>query len=134
MTTISRTIVATGNLKNLVRASQKAGIIESLSGKGPFTVFAPSNEAFAKFTPETIELTLKDKEQLNTIVKAHIASGMMTSSNIGKIKKMGSINGKELIISTTKGLCIQDAKIIKPGITCDNGIIHIVDDAMFLKK
>ena len=134
MTTISRTIVATGNLKNLVRALQKAGIIESLSGKVPFTVFAPSDEAFAKFSPETIELILKDKERLNTIVRAHIASGMMTSSNLVKIKKMKSINGKELMISTTKGLCIQDAKIIKPDITCDNGIIHIVDNVMFLKK
>lgn len=134
MTTISKTIVATGNLKNLVRAMQKAGVIESLSGKGPFTVFAPSDEAFARFTPEAIELILKDKERLNTIVKAHIASGNMTSNNLGKMKKMKSINGKELMISTKKGLCVQDAKIIKPDITCDNGVIHIVDTVMFLKK
>ena len=118
------------NLKNFIRLLQKAGQTQYLSNSGQFTVFAPSDLAFAKFSPEKIESLLNDKDRLSTVIKTHIIAKKIMFPSLNSLKKIKTINGKELTISITKGLKINDANIIKPDIECINGVIHVIDSVL----
>ena len=133
MENIIKTTQALGNFKTFIRLIQKAGLTQNLSNGSQFTIFAPNDVAFAKFSPKKVEILLNDKDRLLTILKAHIIGKKIMGSFLINMKKTKTINGKELIISTTKGLRINDINVIKTDIECTNGIIHEIDNVLLLK-
>lgn len=133
MENILKTALELGNFKTFIRIVQKAGLTGNLSNGGQFTVFAPDDVAFTKFPPEKIESLLNDKDRLLTVLKAHIVAKKIMSPSLRGMKKIKTINGKELDVSTTKGLKINDVTVIKADIECTNGIIHAIDNVLLLK-
>jgi uncharacterized surface protein with fasciclin (FAS1) repeats len=124
------TAVAAGSFKTLAKALTEAGLVETLKGKGPFTVFAPTDEAFAKLPKETLEAVLKDKKKLTAILTYHVVSGKVTSKEVVKLHEAKTVNGKEVKIDATSGVKINNAKVIKADIECSNGVIHVIDTVL----
>lgn len=120
--------VEAGNFKTLATALTEAGLIETLKGKGPFTVFAPTDEAFAKLPAGTVEGLLKDKEALKKILLYHVVSGNVTSSDVVKLSSAKTVEGSDIKIKTKDGkVMINDAKVISADIKASNGVIHVID-------
>lgn len=117
-----------GMFKTLVAALTEAGLIETLKSKGPFTVFAPTDEAFAKLPKGTLEGLLKDKEALKKILLYHVVSGNVMSTDVVKLTEAKTVEGSKVKISVKDGkVMINDAKIIKADIKASNGVIHVID-------
>ncbi|KYK31554.1 MAG: hypothetical protein AYK22_02350 [Thermoplasmatales archaeon SG8-52-3] len=133
MQNIMKTVIEMGNFKTFIRVIQKAGLIQNLTNGNQLTLFAPNDAAFAKFSPEKIENLLNDKDRLLTVIKSHILAKKVLSNSLLSMKKIKTINGKELNISTKKGLQINDANILKTDIECTNGVIHAIDNVFSLK-
>ncbi|MCS6977510.1 MAG: fasciclin domain-containing protein [Gemmatales bacterium] len=123
------TAVSAGNFKTLVEAVKAAGLVETLKGKGPFTVFAPTDEAFAKLGDKTIQDLLKDKEKLGAILKYHVVPGKVMAEQAVKVNgPVKTVQGKEVMIQTRNGsVYVGKAKVIKTDIVCSNGVIHVID-------
>lgn len=120
--------VEAGNFKTLATALTEAGLIETLKGKGPFTVFAPTDEAFAKLPAGTVEGLLKDKEALKKVLLYHVVSGNVTSSDVVKLSSAKTVEGSEIKIKTKDGkVMINDATVISADIKASNGVIHVID-------
>lgn len=125
--------VAAGNenFKTLVAAVKAAGLVEALEGKGPFTVFAPTDEAFAKLGKDKIEALLKDKEALGAILKYHVVAGKVLAADAVKLdgKSAKTLNGKEFKVEVKDGgvLLNGKVKVVKTDITASNGVIHVID-------
>jgi len=125
------TAVAAGSFKTLATALEAAGLVDALSGKGPFTVFAPTDEAFAKLPEGTVEGLLKDKEKLAAILKYHVVEGAVTSSQVVQLDKAETLLGQEVMIRAGKdGVKVNDAKVTKADIHCKNGVIHVIDTVL----
>ena len=126
---IVETAVSAGNFKTLATALTSAGLIEALSGDGPFTVFAPTDEAFAKLPKGTVEDLLKpeNKEKLISILKYHVVSAKVPASKVVKLKGAKTLNGKVVTISTCDGVKVDNARVTKTDIMTSNGIIHVID-------
>lgn len=131
-----KTIVAVatdaGQFKTLVAAIKAAGLVETLSGKGPFTVFAPTDEAFAKLPKGTVESLLKpeNKEKLVAILTYHVVPGKVLAADVatGNIK---TVNGKELSVKVSDGkVTVDKAKVVKTDIVAENGVIHVIDSVV----
>jgi len=133
MENIIKTAIEINSFKTFIRVIQKAGLTTNLANGGQFTIFAPTDAAFAKFSPETIESLLNDKDRLLTVIKAHILAKKINSASLMNMKKIKTINGKELTVSSTKGLRINDATVIKTDVECTNGFIHAIDNVLLLK-
>jgi uncharacterized surface protein with fasciclin (FAS1) repeats len=128
MSNIVETAVKAGTFKTLVKAVQAAGLPETLSGKGPFTVFAPSDDAFAKLPAGTLESLIKDTGKLKTILTYHVVSGKHMAADVTKMKSIKTLQGGDLRVSFNKGdVMINDAMVIATDIETDNGIIHVID-------
>ena len=130
------TAVAAGSFKTLAAALQAAGLVDTLKGKGPFTVFAPTDEAFAKLPPGTVEDLLKpeNKEKLVAILTYHVAPGTDLASQIAKMKSVNTVNGQTLAISVDGStVMVGNAKVIKTDILCSNGVIHVIDSVLLPK-
>jgi uncharacterized surface protein with fasciclin (FAS1) repeats len=122
------TAVAAGKFKTLVTAVKEAGLVETLKGKGPFTVFAPTDEAFAKVPKEALAALLKDKEKLTAVLTYHVVSGKVMAADAAKLKSAKTVQGSEATITASAdGVMIDGAKIIKTDIVCSNGVIHVID-------
>lgn len=122
------TAVAAGSFKTLVAAVQAAGLVETLKGKGPFTVFAPTDEAFAKLPAGTVEALLKDKEKLTAILTYHVVPGKVMAADVVKLKSAKTVNGKEVAITVSEGAVkVNDANVVKTDIVTSNGVIHVID-------
>jgi len=133
---IVETAVAAGSFKTLAAALQAAGLVDTLKGKGPFTVFAPTDEAFAKLPPGTVEDLLKpeNKEKLVAILTYHVVPGTDLASQIAKMKSVKTVNGQSLAISVDGStVMVGDAKVIKTDILCSNGVIHVIDSVLLPK-
>ena len=131
------TAVAAGTFKSLVAAVTAAGLVETLKGKGPFTVFAPSDEAFAKLPAGTVEGLLKpeNKSKLAGILKLHVLSGKVLSNTVaGKKTEVASVQGEHLHVDGSHGVTINGAKVVKADIECTNGVIHVVDTVLLPKN
>ncbi|MDL1871467.1 fasciclin domain-containing protein [Deltaproteobacteria bacterium PRO3] len=128
------TAVAAGNFKTLATALQAAGLIETLKGPGPFTVFAPTDEAFAKLPAGALEGLLKDKAKLSAVLTYHVVPGMVTASEVVKLKEAKTVNGQAAKI-TVQGseVMVDGAKVVKTDIKTKNGVIHVID-AVILPK
>lgn len=126
------TAVAAGNFKTLVTALKAAGLVDTLKGKGPFTVFAPTDEAFAKVPKADLEALLKDKAKLTSVLTYHVVAGKVMSKDIkpGKVK---TIEGSELTIATAGGVTVDAAKVTTADIAADNGVIHVIDTVLMPK-
>jgi uncharacterized surface protein with fasciclin (FAS1) repeats len=131
---IVETAVAAGQFGTLVTAVKAAGLVETLSGPGPFTVFAPTDEAFAKLPAGTVEALLQDKAKLTSILTYHVVSGKYMAADVLKTSSLESVQGQKISISLKDGAPMADnAKIIKTDIVCSNGVIHVID-AVILPK
>lgn len=121
---------ADGSLKTLVTALQTAGLTETLKGEGPFTVFAPSDAAFAKLPKDKLEALLKDKDALAKLLNAHIVAHKITSDDVtaGKVK---SVEGHELKLDVTAGIKVDGIPTVGGGdIKADNGMIYVLDTVL----
>jgi uncharacterized surface protein with fasciclin (FAS1) repeats len=127
------TAVAAGNFKTLVTALKAAGLVDTLKGPGPFTVFAPTDEAFAKLPPGTVQDLLKpeNKEKLVAILTYHVVSGDVMAKDVMKMTEAKTLNGKDVKISVQGGkVMINDATVVKADIACSNGVIHVIDSVL----
>jgi uncharacterized surface protein with fasciclin (FAS1) repeats len=124
------TAVSAGSFKTLVAAVQAAGLAETLKGPGPFTVFAPTDEAFAKLPAGTVEDLLKpeNKDKLVAILTYHVVPGKVMAADVtGKETKAKSVQGGEITVNGTDGVTVDGAKVTQADIAADNGVIHVID-------
>jgi transforming growth factor-beta-induced protein len=131
--TIVDTAVAAGNFKTLVAAVQAAGLAETLSGAGPFTVFAPTDEAFAKLPAGTVDMLLKpeNKAKLAAILTYHVVPGSVRAADVVKLKYAGTVNGQRLGIKVDGPKVMVDGALVSAtDIGCTNGVIHVIDSVM----
>lgn len=133
MKNIVETAIEAGTFKTLVEAVKTAGLVETLSGKGPFTVFAPNDAAFAKLPSGTIERLLKNKEKLTSVLTYHVVPSKVTAADVMKLRRAKTVQGQEISIDTTEGVKISGAKVIKTDIECTNGVIHVIDRVIMPK-
>jgi uncharacterized surface protein with fasciclin (FAS1) repeats len=130
------TAVAAGSFNTLVAAVKAAGLVDTLKGPGPFTVFAPTDEAFAKLPPGTVEDLLKpeNKAKLAAVLTYHVVSGKVMAKEAMKLHEAKTVNGEELTIRTSMGsVMIDNAKVVKADIVCSNGVIHVIDTVLMPK-
>ena len=127
---IVETAKGAGQFKTLLAAVEAAGLTETLMGKGPFTVFAPTDAAFAKLGNETIEAVLKDKEKLTAILKYHVVSGKVMAADVVKLEAASTLNGNLPIKVDGDTVMVGGAKVIKTDIVCGNGVIHVIDTVL----
>ena len=122
------TAVAAGSFNTLVTAIKAAGLVGTLKGKGPYTVFAPNDIAFAKLPPGTVESLLKNKAKLATILKYHVVPGRVKAADIaGKSLKVKTAAGLSVNVDGTMGVKVNNANVIQPDIETSNGVIHGID-------
>lgn len=138
MPDIVDTAIAAGSFKTLVKAVEAAGLVETLKGKGPFTVFAPTDEAFAKLPKGTVEGLLKDTPKLRSILTYHVVPGKVTAAEVVKMSTAKTVQGQNIKIDASKwhmhrNVKVNDANIIKTDIMTDNGVIHIIDKVILPK-
>ena len=126
------TAVAAGNFKTLATALQAAGLVDTLKGKGPFTVFAPTDEAFAKVPKADLDALLADKAKLTAVLTYHVVPGKVMAADV-KAGKVKTVQGSELTIGTSGGVTVDAAKVIKTDITASNGVIHVIDSVVIPK-
>lgn len=127
------TAVAAGNFKTLATALQTAGLVDTLKGPGPFTVFAPTDEAFAKLPPGAVEDLLKPEnhDKLVSILTYHVVPGKVMAKDVVKLHEAKTVNGKDVKIMTEGGkVTIDNANVVKTDIACSNGVIHVIDSVI----
>jgi uncharacterized surface protein with fasciclin (FAS1) repeats len=133
MKNIVETAVAAGSFNTLVAAVKAAGLAETLSGPGPFTVFAPTDEAFAKLPKGTVEGLLKDLPKLKGVLTYHVVSGKMKAADVLKAKSVKTVQGQSISISANGGPKADNANIVKTDIETSNGVIHVLDSVILPK-
>ncbi|MDP2771042.1 MAG: fasciclin domain-containing protein [Giesbergeria sp.] len=126
------TAVKAGNFKTLVAAVQAAGLVDTLKGPGPFTVFAPTDEAFAKIPKTTLDGLLADKAALTKVLTYHVVPGKVMAKDV-KAGKVKTVQGQELTISTNMGVMVDQSKVIATDVTASNGVIHAIDTVLMPK-
>lgn len=134
---IVQTAVDAGSFNTLVTAVKAAGLVETLQGPGPFTVFAPTDEAFAKLPAGTVENLLKpeNKSKLVAILTYHVVPGKLMSKDIaGKKTMTKSVEGSEIDVDATSGVKVDNAKVVKADIEATNGVIHVIDTVIVPKS
>ncbi len=130
MPNIVEVAVAAGSFKTLVAAVTAAGLGETLSGPGPFTVFAPTDDAFAKLPAGTVDGLLKDIPALTKILTYHVVSGKVMAADAAKLTSAKTVEGSELKIDATRGVKINDATVTQADIEASNGVIHVLDSVL----
>ena len=122
-----------GHFNTLVAAVKAAGLVDTLKGPGPFTVFAPTDEAFAKLPPGTLESLLKpeNKQKLQRILTYHVVAGHVTANGVVKLRSAETVAGGSLTIKTAgSGVMVNNAHVIKTDIVASNGVIHVIDTVL----
>jgi uncharacterized surface protein with fasciclin (FAS1) repeats len=133
MKNIVETAIQAGPFNTLVAAVKAAGLVDTLSGPGPFTVFAPTDEAFAKLPQGTLEGLLKDKAKLTGILTYHVIAGKVMASDVAKLQSAKTVQGQSLTVSNHGTVKIDDAKVVRTDIQCSNGVIHVIDSVVVPK-
>lgn len=126
------TAVAAGSFKTLATALTAAGLIDTLKGPGPFTVFAPTDEAFAKIPKADLDALLKDKAKLSAVLTYHVVPGKVMAKDV-KAGKVKSVQGSDLTLATAGGVTVDGAKVVQADIVADNGVIHVIDSVVLPK-
>lgn len=128
---IIETAGAAGSFTTLARAIEAAGLTETLRGEGPFTVFAPTDEAFAKLPKESLNALLQDRERLTQVLTYHVVPQKVGSGDIALLSKAKTVNGRELAISASDGkVMVGKATVIQADIPATNGVIHVIDTVL----
>lgn len=122
------TAVAAGDFKTLVTAVKAADLVETLKGEGPFTVFAPTDAAFAKIPKETLDGLLKDKKALTGVLTYHVVAGKVMAADVVKVDSAKTVQGEKVTVKAKDGkVMINNAQVVKTDIVCSNGVIHVID-------
>lgn len=127
------TAVAAGDFETLVAAVQAAGLVEVLKGDGPFTVFAPTDEAFAKLPEGTLEALLADKDALTKVLTYHVVPGIVMASDVVKLDSATTVQGQDVRIDSSSGVKINGATVIATDVIASNGVIHVIDTVILPK-
>ena len=130
---IVETAVSAGQFKTLVKALQEANLVDTLKGKGPFTVFAPTDAAFAKLPAGTLDALLKDKQKLAAVLTYHVVAGKVMAAQVepGPVK---TVEGQSLTVTEDHGaVMVDNAKVVKTDIVASNGVIHVIDSVIVPK-
>ena len=131
MANIVDTAVQAGSFNTLVAAVKAAGLVDTLQGAGPFTVFAPTDEAFAKLPAGTVDALLKDLPKLKQILTYHVVSGKVMASDVVKLKSATTVQGSDVKIDASNGgVKVNDSKVSTADVAADNGVIHIIDTVL----
>ena len=126
------TAVGAGNFKTLAAALTAAGLIDTLKGKGPFTVFAPTDAAFAKIPKADLDALLADKAKLTSVLTYHVVPGKVMAADV-KAGKVKTVQGSDLSVTTAGGVMVNQAKVTSTDIVADNGVIHVIDTVVMPK-
>jgi uncharacterized surface protein with fasciclin (FAS1) repeats len=127
------TAVSAGQFNTLVKAVQEAGLVETLKGEGPFTVFAPTDAAFAKLPPGALESLLKDKDKLRAVLTYHVVPGKVTAAEV-KTMKAKTVQGSQASLVAKNGkVTIDKATVVKADVMASNGVIHVIDTVIMPK-
>lgn len=131
---IVTTATQAGKFKTLLTAVKAAGLVDTLKGTGPFTVFAPTDAAFAKVPPATLKALLKDKKKLTAVLTFHVVSGKLMAKDVLAGAPLKTVQG-ETLKATSKGgtAMVDNAKIVTTDIKCSNGVIHVIDTVLMPK-
>jgi uncharacterized surface protein with fasciclin (FAS1) repeats len=125
------TAVAAGSFKTLATALQAAGLVETLKGKGPFTVFAPTDQAFAKIPKADLDALLKDKAKLTRVLTYHVVAGQVMAADVAKLKQAKTVEGQSVKIdASASGVTVDGAKVVKADVAASNGVIHVIDSVI----
>ncbi len=130
------TAVAAGSFKTLAAALQAAGLVDTLKGKGPFTVFAPTDEAFAKLPAGTVESLLKpeNKAKLVRLLTYHVVAGKVMAADVVKVTSAKAVSGDTISVKVARGgVTVDSAKVVKTDIAATNGVIHVIDTVIMPK-
>jgi uncharacterized surface protein with fasciclin (FAS1) repeats len=128
------TAVGAGSFNTLVTAVKAAGLVETLKGNGPFTVFAPTDEAFAKVPKATLESLLADKEALKKVLLYHVVAGNVMAKDVVNLKEAKTVQGSAAKVTVKGGkVMIDNANVVKTDIACTNGVIHVIDSVILPK-
>ena len=126
------TAVAAGDFKTLATALQAAGLVDTLKGPGPFTVFAPTDAAFAKIPKAVLDALLKDKAKLTAVLTYHVVPGKVMAADV-KAGPVKTVQGGSLTVATMGGVTVNQAKVTATDIVADNGVIHVIDSVVMPK-
>jgi len=130
---VVETAVAAGSFKTLAKALDAAGLVTTLKGSGPFTVFAPTDEAFAKLPAGTLETLLKpeNKEKLQRILTYHVVPGKVMASDVVKLQSAKAVSGDTIMVKVRNGVMhVDNATVTKADVTASNGVIHVIDSVI----
>jgi uncharacterized surface protein with fasciclin (FAS1) repeats len=130
MPNIVEIAVASGEFNTLVKAVKAAGLVDTLSGKGPFTVFAPTDDAFAKLPAGTLDGLMKDLPRLKAVLTYHTVPGKVMSADVAKLSTARTVQGQSVTISTQEGVKVNNAKVVQADIEASNGVIHVIDNVI----
>ena len=127
------TAAAAGTFKSLAAALKAAGLVEILRGSGPYTVFAPNDEAFAKIPKADLDALLKNVPKLKSVLMYHVFVGNASSADLRQLKDLSMAQGGRLKIDKSNGLTVDGAKVVAPDVAASNGVIHVVDTVLMPK-
>lgn len=130
MANIVETAVKAGSFSTLIAAVKAAGLVDTLTGKGPFTIFAPTDEAFKKLPKGVVDSLLKDLPKLKKILTYHVVSGKVMAADVVKLKSAKTVEGEDVKIDASNGVRINNAKVTTSDVGADNGVIHIIDTVL----
>jgi len=128
------TAVSAGTFNTLATALTEAGLVDTLKGEGPFTVFAPTDEAFGKLPEEDLKAILADKELLTSILTYHVVPGKVMAADVGGLETAETVQGQELTVATDGGVKINEATVVSTDIEASNGVIHVIDTVLVPPK
>ena len=120
------------SFKTLVAAVQAAGLVDVLKSPGPFTVFAPTDDAFAKLPPGTVQTLVQNPPQLARILTYHVVAGKFMAADIAKLDSLTSVEGAPIRVDMSDGFDVKNATVIAPDIEADNGVIHVIDNVILM--
>jgi len=130
MSKIIETAINAGSFNTLVAAVKAAGLVDTLNGAGPFTVFAPDDAAFAKLPAGTVDSLLKDIPKLKKILTYHVVSGKVMAADVVKLTSAKTVEGSEVKIDASHGVKIDQSTVTTADVAADNGVIHIIDTVL----
>ena len=130
MPDIVDTAMSAGTFSTLVAAVTAAGLADTLKSPGPFTVFAPTDDAFSKLPSGTVEALLQDILTLRKILEYHVVSGKVTAADVVKLTQATTVEGSDVKIDASNGVKVNDATVVQPDIETDNGVIHVIDTVL----
>lgn len=130
MADIVDTAVSAGSFNTVVAAVKAANLVDTLKGAGPFTVFAPTDDAFAKLPAGTVDALLKDIPKLTKILTYHVVSGKVMAADVVKRKSATTVEGSTVKIDATSGVKVNDSTVVTPDVAADNGVIHVIDTVL----